>query len=62
LKQSVLSCIDYHTFHGLGVIVISIPAQKEISFVGDYVYRRSGDDTEKVTSAKDIADIAKRFT
>ena len=61
IKQSVLSAMDYHDFHGLGVIVISIPPQSTISFVGEKAFRRSGNDTEEVSSPKEIAEITKRF-
>lgn len=61
LKSSVLSSIDFNSFFGLGVIVISIPPQNELSFVGDDVYWRNGDSTELAKDAKTIASIAKRF-
>ncbi len=61
LKDSVLSNIDYNDFFGLGVITITVPPQKEISYVGDDTYFRSGDDTLKAENAKQIASIAKRF-
>jgi len=61
LKDSVLSNIDYNDFFGLGVITITVPPQKEMSYVGDDTYLRSGDDTLKAENAKQIASIAKRF-
>ena len=61
LKDSVLSHIDFNSFYGLGVIVITIPPQVELSYVGDYVFVRKGDATEQITSAKDVATLAKRF-
>jgi Protein of unknown function DUF262/Putative DNA-binding domain len=61
LKSSVLASMDYNDFFGLGVIVITIPAQKEISYAEDKVFIRSGDDTVLVDSAKQIADVVKRF-
>ncbi len=45
LKDSVLSSIDFNDFYGLGVIVVTIPAQKELSYVGDHVYWRKSDET-----------------
>ena len=61
LKKAVLGHIDYNNYHGLGVIVISIPAQKAVSFVGDDLFIRSGSSTEKVTTAKGATDDAARF-
>lgn len=61
LKTSVLSSIDFNSFFGLGVIVISVPSQDELSFVSDEVYWRNGDSTEHAKDAKTIANIAKRF-
>lgn len=61
LKQSVLSNIDFNSFFGLGVIVLAVPPQKELSYVGDEVYWRKGDSTEQATLAKEIANLAGRF-
>ena len=61
VKMSVLSRIDYHNYYGLGVVVVEIPGQKEMTFVDDEVYWRSGDATIKADDAKSIAAIAKRF-
>jgi len=61
LKNSVMSNIDYHSFYGLGVIVITIQPQKELSYVGEYVYWRISDETTRADTAKDIATLARRF-
>lgn len=61
LKTSVLSSMDFNSFYGLGVIVISIPPQKNLSYVGDDVYWRDADTTALATSAKVIAQLAQRF-
>ncbi len=61
LRDSVLSHIDYNSFFGLGVIVFTVPPQKELSYYGDDVYWRNGDSTEIATSAKQIATLAQRF-
>lgn len=61
LRDQVLSNIDYNDFYGLGVIVITIPCQSEVSYVGDNIYFRSSDDTKKAEGAKQIAEIVKRF-
>lgn len=61
LKTSVLSHMDYNSYSGLGVIVITIPPQKELSFVGDELYWRNSDSTEHVKGSKMVATIAQRF-
>jgi Protein of unknown function DUF262/Putative DNA-binding domain len=61
LGSSVLSNIDYNSYYGLGVIVITVPPQKELSYVGEEVFLRVGDATEKATTAKQIAALAHRF-
>ncbi|WP_348631362.1 AlbA family DNA-binding domain-containing protein [Rhizobium leguminosarum] len=61
LKSDILSNIDYNDYFGLGVIVITIPEQKAISFVGDEVYWRSHDNTIQASGAKKIAEITARF-
>lgn len=61
LRDSVLSHMDFNSYFGLGVIIITIPAQKDLSFYGDKVYWRNGDSTEEATMPKQIADLAKRF-
>jgi len=43
------------------VIVIVIPPQKELSYVGDDVFWRDGDATSPATHSKQIATLAKRF-
>ena len=61
LKSDVLSNMDYNNFHGLGVIIISIPSQKELSYWDEKVFVRESDDTVLKSKAKDIAAIAGRF-
>jgi Protein of unknown function DUF262 len=61
LKNSVLSHIDYNSFYGLGVIVITVPQQTEVSYVGENLYWRKGDSTELAIAAKDIQALVKRF-
>lgn len=61
LRDSVLSNLDFNSFYGLGVIVITIPPQQTLSYVGDDVYWRNGDSTEMAVGAKQIAGIANRF-
>lgn len=61
LKSTVLSSIDFNGYYGLGVLVISVPAQKEPSYFNDEMYWRDGDNTKKADSAKLIASIGRRF-
>jgi hypothetical protein len=61
LRDSVLSNMDFNSFYGLGVIVITIPSQANISYVGDELYWRNGASTELATLPKQIATIAGRF-
>lgn len=61
LKSSVLSNIDFNSFFGLGVIIITVPPQDELSYVGDDVYFREGDETKKAETPRQIAELAKRF-
>ena len=61
LKNSVLSNIDYNSYYGLGVIVITVQAQDELSFVGEELYWRSADNTVLASSPKDVAAVAQRF-
>lgn len=61
LRDSVLSHIDYNSFYGLGVIVFTVPPQKELSYYGDDVYWRNGDSTEVAAGAKQVAGLAQRF-
>lgn len=61
LKSAILSSIDYNAYYGLGVMVISVPPQKEPSYVGDEMFWRDGDNTRRATGAKLISDIGRRF-
>jgi hypothetical protein len=60
-KDAVLSNMDYNSFYGMGVIVISVPPQKQLTYVGEELYWRSGDQTEAATTPKQIASLATRF-
>lgn len=61
LKSDVLSNIDFNSFFGLGVIVLRVPPQKDISYFDGDVYWRDGDQTVKAETPQQIASIAKRF-
>lgn len=60
LKSHVLSKIDYNDFYGLGVIVITIPPQQNISAVGQNIFWREADNTA-LAQGLQIATIATRF-
>lgn len=61
LKDSVLSNLDYHSFYGLGIIIITVLPQTEPSYIGENIYWRNGDSTEVVKSNRQAAMIAQRF-
>jgi hypothetical protein len=61
LKNVVLSNIDFNSYYDLGVLVITIPPQGELSFVGEDLYWRDGDATILANQPKQIASLAKRF-
>jgi len=60
-KEAILSSIDYNPYYGLGIIIISIPPQKEPTYVGDEMYWRDGDNTKLAEGAKQISDVGRRF-
>ncbi len=61
VKQSILSNIDFNAFYGMGVLVVTIPPQKELSYLNEELYWREGDSTKKVDAPKQIAALARRF-
>lgn len=61
LKADVLSNIQFDEYFGLGVLVISIPAQSELSFLDDEAFYREGNSTHKAEGGKAVADLSKRF-
>ncbi len=61
LRDVVLSNMDFNEFYGLGVIVITIPPQQSLSYVGDDIYWRSGDATELAKANRQVASLASRF-
>lgn len=58
IKSNIL--IDFNEYYGLGVVIITIPAQDEISFYNSKVFWRDSDNT-KEADPRIIAQIAKRF-
>lgn len=61
LRSSVLATIDFNSYYGLGVIVIAVRPQEEMSYLNDDVYYRSGDQTLKAQTAKEVGMVAARF-
>lgn len=61
LKEDVLSSLSFHDYYGLGLVLIGIPGQKAVSYVGNELYVRSGDDTVLASDGKAIAAILQRF-
>jgi hypothetical protein len=61
VRDDVLSNMDFNSFYGLGLIIITVPTQAAVSYVGEELYWRNGDSTELATAAKQIATIAGRF-
>jgi hypothetical protein len=61
LRSHVLSSIDYNSFYGYGLVIITVVAQAELSFYADDVYWREGDATVKAENQKQVALLAKRF-
>ncbi|MBW7984212.1 DUF262 domain-containing protein [Enterobacillus tribolii] len=60
LKGQVLSTMDFNDFYGLGLLIITIPPQQNVSSVGDNVYWRDADNT-KIANGIQAARIAQRF-
>jgi len=62
LKSDVLSGLRFNEYYGLGVIIIRVPAQKGVSYVGDRMWVRKADETIDITgNAKEVAGIVGRF-
>lgn len=61
LKDDVLSHMDFNSYYDFGVLVFTVPPQKELSFVGEEVYWRDGSSTVLADQPKQIANLAKRF-
>lgn len=55
LKHQVLTQVDYVDYRGLSVIRIRIPAQKEVSFLGDMAYTRENSSTVEAKGKKLLA-------
>lgn len=55
LKHQVLTQIDYVDYKGLSVIRIRIPAQKEVSFLGEVAFTRENSSTVEAKGKKLLA-------
>lgn len=62
LKLSVLANIDVITYRGLSVIVIMIPPQKELSFVGDSIFIRKCSSTSEVKNLREAIALSNNFS
>ena len=60
VKSGVLASLSFNDYFGLGVLVLNVPVQSDVSTVGERVYIREGDATVEV-SGKALLDVAKRF-
>lgn len=60
-KRHVLSQIDTILYKDLTVIRITIPPQKEPTYVGDKMFIRQGNSTVELTRPKDIVAISSMF-
>jgi hypothetical protein len=61
-KAEVLAHIDYNNYFGLGVMVISIPPQRELTYLGEELYRRDGSNNILVSAMKDAVALGARFS
>ena len=60
LKTQVLSNFDTITIHGLTVIRVVVPAQRDLSFVGEKAFYRKGSSTVELTGQELVA-VSKLF-
>lgn len=61
LKTQVLTKFDVISYRDLSVVRIVIPAQKEVSFIGDQAFTRKHSSTEEV-KGKELLAISQLFT
>jgi len=57
-----LSSIAYQEYFGLGLIMIGVPGQNAVSYVGNDLYTPSGDDTFLASDGKAIAAVLQRYS
>ncbi|MCA1299808.1 GmrSD restriction endonuclease domain-containing protein [Stappia indica] len=60
-KGAALAHIDFNSYFDLGVLVISIPPQKDLTYLGDELYRRDGSNNTRVSTPKDVVALNSRF-
>jgi hypothetical protein len=60
LKGAVLASLTYSDYFGLGVVILRVPPQGDVSNVDGEVYVREGDQTIRVEGLS-LLDVAKRF-
>lgn len=60
-KGAVLAHIVFNNYFDLGVLVIPIPPQKELTYLGDELYRRDGSHNTLVSAPKDAIALNSRF-
>lgn len=60
LKSAVLASLSFNDYFGMGIVVVNVPEQKDVSTIGDRVFVREGDSTIEVTG-KAMLDVARRF-
>jgi len=60
LKSGVLASLTFTDYFGLGIVIINVPPQSDVSTVAGSVFVRSGDSTVEVTGV-DILAVARRF-
>jgi hypothetical protein len=61
LKSAVLASISFNDYFGMGIVMINVPAQSEVSTLGEAVFVRHGDSTVEVSGGPALLDVAKRF-
>lgn len=61
LKGAVLASMAYVDYFGLGVVIIRVPEQNNVSFLDGKVYVRQMDDSVEVAGASAIVEVSQRF-
>lgn len=61
LKEGVLSSLTYSDYYGLGVLVIRIPEQRDVSMLDEKIYVRQGDETVEIAGAAKTLEVGRRF-
>lgn len=60
LKSNVLSAIDTVEYHGMSIVRVTIPGQRQVSFVGDDAFVRENSSTLKIAGRK-LAAVVSAF-